>query len=481
MAVLLNKFEDMSYAEIAEVMGRSPAAIKSLLARARNQLRERLEPYLADRPARGGRSTPPRDASRRRAAERRVPKMSQMTSRPSSMRRHLARGLASLRPGGRTTWCSPGPAWSAAPRGPSLHGPFCAPCRADAARGGRAAAIPACPRCALPVGPLRRPPTAAAPSAGATRLGFDAALALGPYEGPVRDLCLLLKHERNAWLARWLGDLLAEARQAELARLPRDAWVVPVPAPLVAAAPPAVTTRPRPWPAAWPGGSTFASTSPSGGSRPPILWPTRGHRADARPCTGPSRPGAIRGLKGRTILLVDDILTTGATSGAGGPGPQASRGQARRGRRPGDGPYNPHGKSRRQRGPGVATRPGACTATPLATMNHCLAPARRSCGSAPAAAAWPAGRPSWVADRLASLPSRPRSSSSSRSRPTATATGTRPWPRSAGRACSPRRSSARPATARSTWPSTASRTCRRRGPRTWSWPPCPRARTWPMP
>jgi RNA polymerase sigma-70 factor, ECF subfamily len=46
MAVLLNKFEDMSYAEIADVMGRSPEAIKSLLARARNQLRERLEPYL---------------------------------------------------------------------------------------------------------------------------------------------------------------------------------------------------------------------------------------------------------------------------------------------------------------------------------------------------------------------------------------------------------------------------------------------------
>ena len=47
MAVLLNKFEDMSYAEIAEVMGRSPAAVKSLLARARNELREQLEPYLA--------------------------------------------------------------------------------------------------------------------------------------------------------------------------------------------------------------------------------------------------------------------------------------------------------------------------------------------------------------------------------------------------------------------------------------------------
>jgi RNA polymerase sigma-70 factor (ECF subfamily) len=46
LAVLLNKFEDMSYAEIAEVMARSEPAVKSLLARARNQLREQLEPYI---------------------------------------------------------------------------------------------------------------------------------------------------------------------------------------------------------------------------------------------------------------------------------------------------------------------------------------------------------------------------------------------------------------------------------------------------
>jgi RNA polymerase sigma-70 factor (ECF subfamily) len=46
MAVLLNKFEDLSYAEIAEIMGRSEAAIKSLLARARVNLRGQLEPYL---------------------------------------------------------------------------------------------------------------------------------------------------------------------------------------------------------------------------------------------------------------------------------------------------------------------------------------------------------------------------------------------------------------------------------------------------
>lgn len=46
LAVLLNKFEEMSYAEIAEVMNRSEPAIKSLLARARNSLREHLEPYV---------------------------------------------------------------------------------------------------------------------------------------------------------------------------------------------------------------------------------------------------------------------------------------------------------------------------------------------------------------------------------------------------------------------------------------------------
>ncbi len=52
-AVLLNKFEGMSYADIAETMDLSPQAIKSLLSRARVNLREVLEPYLkrGDRPS----------------------------------------------------------------------------------------------------------------------------------------------------------------------------------------------------------------------------------------------------------------------------------------------------------------------------------------------------------------------------------------------------------------------------------------------
>jgi RNA polymerase sigma-70 factor, ECF subfamily len=46
MAVLLSKFEGMSYLEIAETMEMSPQAIKSLLSRARGNLREVLQPYF---------------------------------------------------------------------------------------------------------------------------------------------------------------------------------------------------------------------------------------------------------------------------------------------------------------------------------------------------------------------------------------------------------------------------------------------------
>src|SRR5262249_54063655 len=49
MAVLLHKFEDMSYSDIAEALDMTPGAVKSLLSRARDNLREKLETYL--RPA----------------------------------------------------------------------------------------------------------------------------------------------------------------------------------------------------------------------------------------------------------------------------------------------------------------------------------------------------------------------------------------------------------------------------------------------
>jgi RNA polymerase sigma-70 factor, ECF subfamily len=46
MAVVLNKFEDMNYSEIAEVMGLTVKAVKSLLSRARTNLRVALQDYI---------------------------------------------------------------------------------------------------------------------------------------------------------------------------------------------------------------------------------------------------------------------------------------------------------------------------------------------------------------------------------------------------------------------------------------------------
>lgn len=46
MALMLSRFENMSYAEIAETMGLTTKAVKSLLSRARVNLREVLQPYI---------------------------------------------------------------------------------------------------------------------------------------------------------------------------------------------------------------------------------------------------------------------------------------------------------------------------------------------------------------------------------------------------------------------------------------------------
>ena len=47
MAVILRRYEELSYEEIAEALDQSVSAVKSLLFRARTELRERLKQYLS--------------------------------------------------------------------------------------------------------------------------------------------------------------------------------------------------------------------------------------------------------------------------------------------------------------------------------------------------------------------------------------------------------------------------------------------------
>jgi RNA polymerase sigma-70 factor, ECF subfamily len=46
MALVLRRYEELSYEEIADVLELSVPAVKSLLFRARSELRERLKNYL---------------------------------------------------------------------------------------------------------------------------------------------------------------------------------------------------------------------------------------------------------------------------------------------------------------------------------------------------------------------------------------------------------------------------------------------------
>ena len=139
---------------------------------------------------------------------------------------------------------------------------------------------------------------------------------MGIYEGPIRDFCLNLKHERNAWLARWMSELLVESRRDELDRLlPHNTRIVPVP---------------LHWWRRMRRGYNQAEALALHLSRYldlQVCQPLRRVRATDRLAqqSASDRRKAMRnvfearslpGLQGNTILLVDDILTTGATTGA---------------------------------------------------------------------------------------------------------------------------------------------------------------------
>jgi ComF family protein len=104
-----------------------------------------------------------------------------------------------------------------------LPGPFCEDCRIELIE----AAGTACPRCAMPVGPHARLDKGCSECRGHA-LGFDEAVALGAYQGPIRALCLKIKHETSGWLCAALADLLIQS-QGERLQMSRASCVVAVP------------------------------------------------------------------------------------------------------------------------------------------------------------------------------------------------------------------------------------------------------------
>jgi predicted amidophosphoribosyltransferase len=188
---------------------------------------------------------------------------------------------------------------------------LCRPCRAALPLFGEGDTL--CARCAAPLGAG----TAAGGCADCRRLRprFEAVRAAGAYRATLRRLVVGMKYARLRDRAWPLGELMADRLRGWG---PLDGGAVVVPFPTTAAArrrrgfdPPALLADEV---AARLGLAVAAGVLERRGEPPPQASLARAARLRAPKGTvRVSRPGAVRG---RTVLLVDDVLTTGATADA---------------------------------------------------------------------------------------------------------------------------------------------------------------------
>ena len=170
--------------------------------------------------------------------------------------------------------------------------------------------MPVCPRCGAVVGP------AAYLEKGCflcreSRYAFERVVRLGRYEGELKHACLRIKDPRGSRLATALADLLVEVQGAELRTLGAD-LIVPIPLHWL-----------RHWRRGYDQAGHLAQRL---GLR--LGLPVRAVLRRRRPTSPQSelspteRRRNVRGafrvrpspaLQGASVLLVDDILTTGAT------------------------------------------------------------------------------------------------------------------------------------------------------------------------
>src|SRR5262245_22864190 len=171
---------------------------------------------------------------------------------------------------------------------------------------------PTCPRCAATVGPFV-PLAAGCTHCRGSSFHFERVLRLGPYDGLLRDVILRLKHSAGEGLAETLGELWAEHAEAALGAAGAQV-VVPVP----------LHWRRRL--ARGYNQSAVLAEALASRLRLPCRpgWLRRIRHTAQQTLQAPSnRPANVRGafraaradaLKGKAVLLVDDVLTTGSTA-----------------------------------------------------------------------------------------------------------------------------------------------------------------------
>jgi ComF family protein len=172
----------------------------------------------------------------------------------------------------------------------------------------------ACPRCANPVG-AHVPLADGCVRCRDERLAYDRALRLGPYEGLLREVIIRLKNSRDESLAEIIGGLLARHMRPRLRDLSPEA-VVPVPL---------HWTR-RYWERGFNQSEILARCLARSLQIPCFPHCIRRLRRTPRQTyqtNAAARRENVRGafqarpgydLAGKSVLLVDDVLTTGATA-----------------------------------------------------------------------------------------------------------------------------------------------------------------------
>lgn len=183
---------------------------------------------------------------------------------------------------------------------------YCTPCAHELKHD----PFPSCPRCAQTVGPFAASESGC-PNCKDHDFRFHEALRLGPYEGKLREAILKIKHAAAADLADSLGRLLAD-QLAE--RLVHQAIAGVIPIPL------------HWWRQLQRGYNQSNALARPIATR--LGLPLRSRWLRRRRCT-PHQMGRSlsarqanvhgafhtvgQGMRGKTVLLVDDVMTTGST------------------------------------------------------------------------------------------------------------------------------------------------------------------------